>query len=140
MLQILSTTQSRSLHSHCLLGFHERISFPTLQSLCATGAHICPSWMVPISLQHRNQSLASPSQSCMEVIIGCLSSTPSSLLLLEAQLPPLKLTLKHQAPSSFEPALRLPSEFSSLNALATRNVPCRLKKKLFWISFCSSAT
>ena len=42
------------------------------------------------------------------VITGCLSSTPSSLLLLEAQLSPLKLTLEHQAFSSFERALRLP--------------------------------
>ena len=42
------------------------------------------------------------------VITGCLSSTPSYLLLLEAQLPPLKLTLEHQAFSSFERALRLP--------------------------------
>ena len=36
------------------------------------------------------------------VITGCLSSTPSSLLLLEAQLPPLKLTLEHQTLYSFE--------------------------------------
>ena len=69
------------------------------------------------------------------VITGCLS-----LLLLETQLPPLKLTLEHQALSSFERALRLPPDFSSLYALATRNVPCRLKKKPSWRSFCSSAT
>ena len=74
------------------------------------------------------------------VITGCLSSTPSSVLLLEAQLPPLKLTLEHQALSSFDCALRLPPDFSSLYALATRNVPCRLKKKPSWKSFCSSAT
>ena len=74
------------------------------------------------------------------VITGCLSSTPSSLLLLEAQLPPLKLTLEHQTLYSFERALRLPPDFSSLYALATRNVPCRLKKKPSWRSFCSSAT
>ena len=74
------------------------------------------------------------------IITGCLSSTPSSLLLLEAQLPPLKLTLEHQALSSFERALRLPPDFSSLYALATRNVSCRLKKKPSWRSFCSSAT
>ena len=74
------------------------------------------------------------------VITGCLSSTPSSLLLLEAHLPPLKLTLEHQALSSFEHALRLPPDFSSLYALATRNVPCRLKKKPSWRSLCSSAT
>ena len=74
------------------------------------------------------------------VITGCLSSTPSSLLLLEAQLPPLKLTLEHQALSSFERSLRLPTDSSSLYALATRNVPCLLKKKPFWKSFFSSAT
>ena len=74
------------------------------------------------------------------VITGCLSSTPSSLLLLEAQLPHLKLTLEHQALSSFERALRLPSDFSSLYALATRNVPHRLNKKPSWRSFCSSAS
>ena len=56
------------------------------------------------------------------------------------QLPPLKLTLEHQALSSFERALRLPPDFSSLYAMATRNVLCRLKKKPSWKSFCSSAT
>ena len=139
MFQILSTPQSPSL-CHCLLGSHERISLPNLQSLCATGAHICLFWMVPIPLQHRNQSLGSPTQSCMQGYYWVLSSTPSSLLLREAQLPPLKLTLEHQTLSSFERALRLPPDFSSLYALATRNVPCRLKKKPSWRSFCSSAT
>ena len=74
------------------------------------------------------------------VITRCLSSIPSSLLLLEAQLPPLKLTLEHHALSSFEHALSLPPDFFSLNAPATRNLPCRLKKKPSWRSFCSSAT
>ena len=41
---------------------------------------------------------------------------------------------------SFERALRLPPDFSSLYALAIKNVPCRLKKKPSWRSFCSSAT
>ena len=62
------------------------------------------------------------------------------LLLLEAQLPPLKLTLEHQALSSFGRALSLPPDFSSRYALATRNAPCQLKKKPSWRSFCSSAT
>ena len=74
------------------------------------------------------------------VITGCLSSTPSSLLLLEAQLRPLKLTLEHQTLYFFERALRLPPDFSSLYALAIRNVPCRLNKKPSRKSFCSSAT
>ena len=144
MFQILSTPQSPSLHSHCLLGSHKRISLPTLQSLCPTGAHICLSWMVPIPLQHRNASVGREGVNriwvACRVITGCLSSTSSSLLLLEAQLPPLKLTLEHQALSSFERALRLPPDFSSLHALAARNVPCRLKKKPSTRSYCSSAT
>ena len=74
------------------------------------------------------------------VITGCLSSTSSLLLLLKAKLPPLKLTLEHQAFYSFEHALRLPPDFSSLYALATRNAPCRLKKKPSWRTFCSSVT
>ena len=73
------------------------------------------------------------------VVTGCLSSTHSSLLLLEAQLPPLKLTLEHLAVSFIERALPLPPDFSSLNTVATRNVPCRLKKKPSWRSFCFSA-
>ena len=74
------------------------------------------------------------------VITGCLFSTISSLLFFKAHLPPLKLTLEHQALSSFERVLRLPPDFSSLYALATRNVPCRLKKKPSWRLFCSLAT
>ena len=140
MFQILSTPQSPSLHSHCLLGSHKRISLPTLQSLCASGAHICLSWMVPIPLQHRNQSLGSPTQSCMQGHYWVPLFHPSSLLLLEAQLPPLNLTLKHQALYSFERALRLPPDFSSLYALATRNASCQLKKKPSWRTFCSSVT
>ena len=56
------------------------------------------------------------------------------------QLPPLKLILEHQTLYSFERALRLPPDFSSLYALAIKNVPCRLKKKPSWRSSCSSAT
>ena len=66
MFQILSTPQSSSLYSHCLLGSHERISLPTLQSLCAPGAQIGLSWMISIPLQHCNQSFGSPTQSCMQ--------------------------------------------------------------------------
>ena len=140
MFQILPTPQSPSLNCHCLLGFHKRISLPTLQSLCPSGAHICLSWMVSVPLQHCNQSSGSSTQSCMQGHYWLPLFHPSSLLLLEAQLPPLKLTLEHQTLYSFERALRLPPDFSSLYALAIKNVPCRLKKKPSWRSFCSSAT
>ena len=102
-----------------------------------------PGWF-PFLCNTATNHLEVLHRAACRVITGCLSSIPSSLLLLEAQLPPLKLTLKltleHQALSSFERALRLPPVFSSLNALATRNVPCRLKKKPSWRSFCSSAS
>ena len=46
-----------------------------------------------------------------KVFSGCLSSTPILLLLIETQLPQLKITLiKHQALSCFERALRLSSQ------------------------------
>ena len=98
-----------------------------------------PGWF-PFLCNTATNHLEVLHRAACRVITGCLSSTPSSLLLLEAQLPPLKLTLEHQTLYSFERALRLPPYFSSLYALAIRNVPCRLKKKPFWRSFCSSAT
>ena len=130
----------RSIATACLLGSHERISLPTLQSLCPYGAHICLSWMVPFLCNTATNHLEVLHRAACRVITGCLSSTPFSLLLLEAQLPPLKLTLEHQTLYSFERALRFPPDFSSLYALAIRNVPCRLKKKPSWRSFCFSAT
>ena len=98
-----------------------------------------PGWF-PFLCNTATNHLEVLHRAACRVITGCLSSTPSSLLLLEAQMPPLKLTLEHQTLYSFERALRLPPDFSSLNALAIRNVPCRLKKKPSWRSFCSSAT
>ena len=98
-----------------------------------------PGWF-PFLCNTATNHLEVLHRAACRVITGCLSSTPSSLLLLEAQLPPLKLTLEHQTLYSFERALRLPPVFSSLYALAIKNVPCRLKKKPSWRSFCSSVT
>ena len=98
-----------------------------------------PGWF-PFLCNSATNHLEVLHRAACRVITGCLFSTPSSLLLLEAQLPPLKLTLEHQTLYSFERALRLPPDFSSLYALAIRNVPCRLKKKPSWRSLCSSAT
>ena len=140
MFQILSTPQSLSLHSHCLLGSHERISLPTLQSLSATGAHICLSRMVPIPVQHRNQSLGSPTQSCMQgyywvPLFHPLLPTPS-----RGPTPSSKANSRTSGPFLLRTCSASPPDFSSLYALATRNVPCRLKKKPSWRSCCSSAT
>ena len=72
-----------------------------------------PGWF-PFLCNTASNHLEVLHRAACRVITGCLSSTPSSLLLLEAQLPPLKLTLEHQTLYSFERALRLPPDFSSL--------------------------
>ena len=50
-------------------------------------------------------------QAASRAIIGCLSSSPIPLLLSEASLPPLRVTLTHFTLSSYERALRLPTSF-----------------------------
>ena len=129
MFQILSTPQSPSLRRHCLLGSHKRIFLPTLQSLCASSAHMCLSWMVPIPLQHRNQSLGSFTQNCMQghywvPLFHPLLTTPSC-----------GPTLSSKANSRTSDPLLLrtcsapiPPDFSSLYALAIRNVPVDLRR------------
>ena len=98
-----------------------------------------PGWF-PFLCNTATNHLEVLHRAACRVITGCLSSTPSSLLLLRARLPPLGLALEHRTLCSFGRALRLPPDFSSLCALAIRSVPCRLKKKPSWRSFCSSAT
>ena len=78
-----------------------------------------PGWF-PFLCNTATNHLEVLHRAACRVITGCLFSTPSSLLLLEAQLPPLKLTLEHQTLYSFERALRLPLDFSSLYALAIK--------------------
>ena len=78
-----------------------------------------PGWF-PFFCNTATNHLEVLHRAACRVITGCLFSTPSSLLLLEAQLPPLKLTLEHQTLYSFERALRLPPDFSSLYALAIK--------------------
>ena len=78
-----------------------------------------PGWF-PFLCNTATNHLEVLHRAACRVITGCLFSTPSSRLLLEAQLPPLKLTLEHQTHYSFERALRLPLDFSSLYALAIK--------------------
>ena len=119
--------QSPSLNCHCYLGSHKRISSPYLYKAFVRSVltYASPGWF-PFLCNTATNHLEVLHRAACRVITGCLISTPSSLLLLEAQLPPLKLTLEHHTLYSFERALRLPPDFSSLYALAIRNVPCRL--------------
>ena len=61
-------------------------------------------------------------------ITGCLSSSPIPLLLSEASLPPLRVTLTHFTLLSYERTLPLPTSFSisGLARLGVRPILCRL--------------
>ena len=69
-------------------------------------------------------------------ITGCLSSSPIPLLLTEASLPPLRVTLTHFTLSSYDRALRLPTSFS-ISGLARLGVKPRLCRSS-WGAFAST--
>ena len=69
-------------------------------------------------------------------ITGCLSSFPIPLLLSEASLPPLRVTLTHFTLLSYERALRLPTSFPILG-LARHGVKPRLCRSS-WRNFAST--
>ena len=69
-------------------------------------------------------------------ITGCLSSSPIPLLLTEAFLPPLRVTLTHFTLLSYERALRLPTCFP-VSGLARLGVRPRLSRSS-WRAFAST--
>ena len=69
-------------------------------------------------------------------ITGCLSSSPIPLLLSEASLPPLRVTLTHFTLLSYERALRLPTSFP-ISGLARLGVKPRLCRSS-WRAFAST--
>ena len=69
-------------------------------------------------------------------IIGCLSSSPIPLLLSEASLPPLRVTVTHFPLSSYERALRLLTSFP-ISGLARLGVKPRLCRSS-WRAFAST--
>ena len=60
-------------------------------------------------------------QAASRAITGCLSSSPIPLVLIEASLPPLGVTLTHFTLLSYEQALRLPTLFSYFRFGQTRS-------------------
>ena len=69
-------------------------------------------------------------------ITGCLSSSPIPLLLTEASLPPLRVTLTHFILFSYERALHLPTSFP-ISGLARLGVKPRLCRSS-WRAFAST--
>ena len=72
-------------------------------------------------------------QAASRVITGCLSSSPIPLLLSEASLPSLRVTLTHFTLLSYERALRLPTSFpiSGLARLGVKPRLCRSSCRAF---------
>ena len=66
-------------------------------------------------------------------ITGCLSTSPIPLLLLEASLPPLRVTLTHFTLSSYDQPLRLPTSYpiSDLARLEVKPRLCRSSWRVF---------
>ena len=96
--------------------------------------------MVPIPLQHCNQSPGSSTQSCMQghywlPLFHPLLTTPS-----RGPTPSSKADSRASDPLLLWTCYAPSPDFSSLYALAIKNVSCRLKKKPSWRSSCSSAT
>ena len=83
-----------------------------------------PGWFPFLSVTNFTK-LKRLHQAASRTITGCLSSSPIPLLLSEASLPPLRVTLTHFTLLSYERALRLPTSFP-ISGLARLGVKPRL--------------
>ena len=94
-----------------------------------------PGWY-PYTYAKHLQPLEALHNSACRAISGCCSTSPTSLLYLEAGLPPLSVILTSQSLSFFERALRLPSSFP-LSSLAVLHCRKRVRSSS-WRYLCSS--
>ena len=92
-----------------------------LQSLLT---YASPGWFPFLSATNLTK-LERLHRAASRAITGCLSSSPIPLLLSEASLPPLRVTLTHFTLLSHERALRLPTSFP-ISGLARLRVKPRL--------------
>ena len=82
-----------------------------------------------------SRSLEILHNSACRLITGCLTSTPTPLLTVEAGIPPITATLTAQSLTCFEKALRVGASFP-LSHLARVSIKQRLKRSS-WRTFCS---
>ena len=94
-------------------------SFPWFLLTCAS-----PGWF-PFLSGTNITKLERLHRAASRAITGCLLSSPIPLLLSEASLPPLRVTLTHFTLLSYERALRLPTSFT-ISGLARLGVKPRL--------------
>ena len=95
-------------------------------------AYASPGWFPFLSATDFTK-LERLHRAASRAIIGCLSSSPIPLLLSEASLPHLRVSLSHFTPSSYERALRLPTSFpiSGLARLGLKPRLCRSSWRAF---------
>ena len=95
-------------------------------------AYTSPRWFAFLSDTNLTK-LEHPHRAASRTITGRLSSSPIPLLLTEASLPPLRVTLTHFILLSYEPALRLPTSFpiSGLARLGVKPKLCRSSWRAF---------
>ena len=98
-------------------------------------SYASPGWFPFLSVTNFTK-LERLYRSATRAITGCLSSSPILLLLSEASLPPLRVTLTHFTLSSYERALRLPTSFPILGT-ARLGVKPRLCRSS-WRAFAST--
>ena len=94
-----------------------------------------PEWFPFLSVTNITK-LERLHRAASRAITGCLSSSPIPLLLSEASLPPLRVTLTHFTLSSYEWALCLPTSFL-ISGLARLGVKPRLCRSS-WRAFAST--
>ena len=94
-----------------------------------------PGWFPFLSVTNITK-LECLHRAASRAITGCLSSSPIPLLLSEASLSPLRVTLTHFTLLSYERALRLPTSFP-ISGLARLGVKPRLCRSS-WRAFAST--
>ena len=94
-----------------------------------------PGWFPFLSVTNITK-LERLHQAASRAITGCLSSSPILLLLSEASLPPLRVTLTHFTLFSYKRALRIPTSFP-ISGLADLGVKPRLCRSS-WRAFAST--
>ena len=106
--------------------FKESLSALYKSFLRSLLTYISPGWF-PILSATNHTKLERFHRAASRAITGCLSSSPIPLLLTEASLPPLRVTLTHFTLFSYERALRLPTFFpiSVLARLGVKPTLCR---------------
>ena len=105
-----------------LMGPLQGVLLCSVQIFFSAPSHLRFTRMVSFSKRYQFYQIGTPPPT------GCLSFSPIPLLLTEASLPPLRVTLTHFTLLSYERALRLPTSFpiSGLTRLGLKPRQCRL--------------